>query len=56
MDTQTKQYGLRILMAFTSTRGRLVGVIPVSEGIHLMQQLADCVRHWMDEQKTPQPD
>ena len=57
MDTQTKIIwtvhpdGLHI-----HVEGRLVGVIPVSEGIHLMQQLADCVRHWMDEQKTPQPD
>ena len=40
--------------------GRLVGVIPVSEGIHLIQDLSDCVRDYFEamrrKQKTPQPD
>ena len=40
--------------------GRLVGVIPVSEGIHLIEQLAPSVVAYMhslkEKQKNPQPD
>lgn len=37
--------------------GRLVGVIDPEEGLHLMAQFADCVRHYMisksEKEKTP---
>jgi len=40
--------------------GRLVGVIPICEGMHLIEQLAPSVVAYMhslqDKQKTPQPD
>lgn len=61
MDTQTKIIwtvhpdGVHI-----HVEGRLVGVIPVFEGMHLIEQLAPSVVAYMhslqDKQKTPQPD
>jgi len=40
--------------------GRLIGVIPVSQGMYLIEQLAPSVVAYMhslqDKQKTPQPD
>ncbi len=40
--------------------GRLVGVIPICEGMHLIQDLAPHMRDYFEvlrrKQKTPQPD
>ena len=37
--------------------GQLVGVIDPDEGLHLMAQFADCIRHYMvakgEKEKTP---
>mgnify|MGYP003351520238 FL=1 len=42
------------------TEGRLVGVIDVSQGMYLIEQLApsvvDYMRSLQEKQKTPQPD
>jgi len=61
MDTQAKIIwtvhpdGLHI-----HVEGRLVGVIPVSEGAYLIEQLAPSVVAYIhslqEKQKTPQPD
>jgi len=61
MDTQTKIiWTVHPDGVHVHVEGRLVGVIPVSEGAYLIEQLAPSVVAYIhslqEKQKTPQPD